>query len=104
MEACLNETAPVVRQVLDIVEQSVAVQPKLRELSAYYGSEDWHQDLWDYDAGKLPQGIRSGVLSENGIYDIYGIYGIYGIYNVLMDSREPAIIMLETAAEIMRQT
>ena len=92
MEAHLNEVAPIVRQMLDTVEQFAAVQPKLRELSAYYGSKDWQQDLADYDAGKLPKDIRCGVLSEDGIY------------NVLMDNREATITMLETVTEIMRQT
>ena len=46
------------------------MQPRIRELSSYYGSPAWKQDLADDEAGKLPAGLPRGVLSEDGIYNL----------------------------------
>ena len=42
----------------------------LQTMSDYYGSEDWFLDL-DYEEREgLPEGMTSGVLSEDGVYNI----------------------------------
>ena len=43
---------------------------KLRELDEYYGSEDWRKDLASDEAGLLPEDLKRGVLSEDGIYNV----------------------------------
>ena len=46
------------------------IQEAVQELSAYYGSENWHADLAEDEAGNLPADLKRGVLSEDGIYDV----------------------------------
>ena len=46
------------------------IQGDVQELSAYYGSESWHADLAEDEAGNLPADLKRGVLSEDGIYDV----------------------------------
>ena len=41
-----------------------------RELEAYYGSDDWKADFAADEAGRLPAGMKRGVLSEDGIYNV----------------------------------
>ncbi|MBR6344668.1 MAG: DUF4298 domain-containing protein [Lachnospiraceae bacterium] len=47
---------------------------KIQELEAYYGSDEWKQDLADDEAGRLPKGLKRGVLSEDGIYNLLERY------------------------------
>ena len=61
----------------------------MRELDAYYGSEEWRQDLADDEAGKLPAELRRGVLSEDGAY------------NALADYRRLLAEMLYAAADAL---
>ena len=42
----------------------------MQELSAYYGSEEWHADLAEDEAGNLPRDLKRGVLSQDGLYDL----------------------------------
>lgn len=42
----------------------------LRELSDYYGSDAWKRDLAAEEAGLLPQNLKRGVLSEDGIWNL----------------------------------
>ena len=44
------------------------------ELAAYYESAEWKEDFADDEAGRLPKGIKCGVLSEDGIYDLLERY------------------------------
>lgn len=70
MESCLDESAAAVRALSEALEQYEAVQPKLKKLSDYYGSTLWMKDFEDDEAGKLPEGIKRGVLSEDAVYDL----------------------------------
>ena len=47
-----------------------AIKKDVAELSKYYGSELWQQDFAADEAGKLPQGLKRGVLSEDGIWNL----------------------------------
>ena len=38
-------------------------------LSGYYGSEVWKQDFADDEAGLLPEDLKRGVLSEDGLWN-----------------------------------
>ena len=44
-------------------------QADLKELERYYTSEDWRRDFEDDEAGLWPEGLKRGVLSEDGIWD-----------------------------------
>ena len=47
-----------------------AVQEAIAVLKRYYGSDQWRQDFADDEAGLLPDGLKRGVLSEDGIWDL----------------------------------
>lgn len=39
-------------------------------LASYYESDDWKQDYADDEAGRLPEDLKRGVLSEDGIWNL----------------------------------
>ena len=43
---------------------------KLQELAAYYSSKQWRQDFDDDSAGKIPNNLKRGVLSEDAVYNL----------------------------------
>ena len=51
-----------------------AVKEDVAELSKYYGSDLWKQDLAADEAGKLPPDLKRGVLSEDGIWNLLSDY------------------------------
>jgi len=51
-----------------------AIKEDVAELSKYYGSDLWKLDLAADEAGKLPPGLKRGVLSEDGIWNLLTDY------------------------------
>ena len=47
-----------------------SVLPDLKELESYYTSPEWKEDHAADEAGLLPEGLKRGVLSEDGISDL----------------------------------
>lgn len=47
-----------------------SVLPELKELEAYYTSPLWKEDYAADEAGLLPEGLKRGVLSQDGISDL----------------------------------
>ena len=47
----------------------------VRQLEAYYTSDDWKRDYADDEAGLLPADLKRGVLSQDGIYDLLESFG-----------------------------
>lgn len=47
-----------------------SVLPGLKELEAYYTSPEWQEDYAADEAGLLPEGLKRGVLSQDGISDL----------------------------------
>ena len=47
-----------------------SVLPGLKELEAYYTSPEWKEDFEADEAGLLPEGLKRGVLSQDGINDL----------------------------------
>ena len=43
---------------------------KLEELTAYYESSSWLKDFDDSNKGKIPENLKCGVLSEDGVYNL----------------------------------
>lgn len=91
MEALLDETGDAVVALANALEDYAAIQAKVRRLSKYYGSDQWYDDLAADDAGKLPEDLKRGVLSQDLIYD------------VLVGNRENAVRMLELGTQIVKK-
>lgn len=47
-----------------------SVLPELKELEDYYTSPEWQEDYAADEAGLLPEGLKRGVLSQDGINDL----------------------------------
>ena len=90
METALNEIRAANETLEEALLRYEQAQNRANELSDYLGSDEWLAAREADDAGQLPAGLKRGVLSEDGAY------------NVLADNRETAIRMLEIATEVVR--
>ena len=70
MESCLDASEKAIRELSEALSAYEEAQLQYRELSDYYGSDQWMQDYADDEAGKLPRDLKRGVLSEDGVYDL----------------------------------
>ena len=69
-EMLLDRVAPVLRDLEEALDAFDGIQEDVRELSAYYESDEWRDDFETDEAGKLPADLKRGVLSEDSIYDV----------------------------------
>ena len=88
MEQHLDRASQAVMRLSAALDDYAEAQEALRELSTYYGSDEWRQDFADDEAGLLPNDLKRGVLSEDGIW------------NVLTDSSDLNSRIKEMAEEI----
>jgi multidrug resistance efflux pump len=70
MERRLDKALAAVKRLEAALDKYQAVQGDIVALDEYYGSELWRQDLADDEAGRLPEGLKRGVLSEDGIWNL----------------------------------
>ena len=70
MEERLNRVSDAVKRMSEALEAYESIKDDLNALNEYYGSEEWKQDLADDEAGLLPNDLKRGVLSEDGIWDV----------------------------------
>lgn len=70
MERRLNRALVAVKRLEAALDKWEAVQDDIAALDEYYGSEEWRQDYEDDEAGRLPEDLRRGVLSEDGIWNL----------------------------------
>ena len=70
MEKILDEAQSAVQELADALERYQAVKPRMDELEAYYTSRQWMQDYEDDSAGRLPQTLKRGVLSQDALYNL----------------------------------
>ena len=70
MERRLNRAVAAVKRLTAALDKYEAVQKDIVSLDEYYGSELWRQDFADDEAGHLPEGLKRGVLSEDGIWNL----------------------------------
>ncbi len=70
MEQLLNEASAAVESLDQALDRYAAVLTGLAELTAYYEDGRWSEDFEADAAGLLPQNLRRGVLTEDGVYDL----------------------------------
>ena len=70
MELRMERAARAVMELSAALENYEAVQEDITALEQYYSSEAWKQDYADDEAGLLPNSLRRGVLSEDGIWNL----------------------------------
>lgn len=54
----------------DLLKKGAPVGIMLQELTEYYENDQWIADYEIDEAGLLPQSLKRGVLSEDGIYNL----------------------------------
>ena len=74
MERCLVRATNAVRRFSLALNNYEAIKDDIAALDSYYGSETWRQDFADDEAGLLPEGLKRGVLSEDGIWNLLTDY------------------------------
>ena len=70
MEQRLDRASAAVMEFSAALDKYIAAQEALKALDEYYGSDEWKQDFADDEAGRLPQDLKRGVLSEDGIWNL----------------------------------
>ncbi len=70
MEQHLDRASQAVMKLSAALDDYAEVLTSIRELEKYYGSDDWKQDFADDEQGLLPQELKRGVLSEDGIWNV----------------------------------
>ena len=70
MEQHLDRASQAVMNLSAALDDYAEVLTSIRELEKYYGSDDWKQDFADDEQGLLPQDLKRGVLSEDGILNV----------------------------------
>ena len=70
MEQHLDRASQAVIRLSAALDDYAETQEAIRELSAYYGSNDWKQDYADDEQGLLPNDPKRGVLSEDAIWNL----------------------------------
>jgi len=70
MERRFVRVATSVKRLSTALDQFEAVQDDLAVLDQYYSSDEWREDFAADEAGLLPEGLKRGVLSEDGIWNL----------------------------------
>ena len=70
MEQLFDRASEAVTELSVALDKYQAAQEAIATLSAYYGSDEWKQDFADDEAGLLPAGLKRGVLSEDGLWNL----------------------------------
>lgn len=70
MEEKFNAAGAAVRALDRALDDYLGVQEDLRALEGYLSGAERREDLRADEAGLLPAGLRRGVLSEDGLYDL----------------------------------
>ena len=91
MERCLDASRAAVDRLAEAFDAYEAVLKDFFRLNDYYGSAAWVRDYEADEAGKLPAGLKRGVLSEDAVYDL------------LDDNHELAVRMLKTITKALEK-
>ena len=74
MEQHLDKAQAAIKSLEQAIEQYADAQESINKLKTYLGSKEWKKDYRDSEAGKMPYGLKCGVLSEDGIWNMLNDY------------------------------
>lgn len=69
MEQILDELTEASEALTAALAHFRELEADARRLEAYYTSAEWILDFEDDAAGKLPEDLKRGVLSEDAVFD-----------------------------------
>ncbi len=70
MEQALDISEAGIAAMREALEAYHAAQDKIQELFMYYSSRQWMDDYDDGCAGKLPNDLKCGVLSQDAVHSM----------------------------------
>lgn len=70
MEDCFDEVTSMLAELDGTIGKWEDAKDQLEVLKDYMASGDWRKDYEADEAGKLPAGLKRGVLSQDGLYDL----------------------------------
>ena len=70
MESIMERAELAVTNLQRALEAYQHMDAEIDELESYYESSLWRQDFDDDRAGKIPQELKRGVLSEDGVWNL----------------------------------
>lgn len=70
MERAFVRASAALKRLSSALDKFEEAKEDIAALNAYYGSNLWKQDFADDEAGRLPQDLKRGVLSEDGIWNV----------------------------------
>ena len=70
MEGRFDEAVAAVKELSAALDRYEAAQEDIAALKEYYGSKSWKKDYADDESGRLPEGLKRGVLSEDGLWNL----------------------------------
>ena len=70
MEQYLDEANASIAELTAALNQYDAVQDKIHALTSYYDGGTWREDYEADEAGRLPKGLKRGVLSQDALYNL----------------------------------
>ena len=70
MESYLDEAGEALSELAEALDRYEKIQSKYYKLEEYYSSQKWMDDFEADEAGKLPEDLKRGVLSEDAVYDL----------------------------------
>ena len=74
VEALFDKSEEVGKRLEAALEDFAKLERDIAKLEAYYNSPQWRKDFEADEAGKLPQDLKRGVLSEDGIWNLLSNY------------------------------
>ena len=91
MEQRLNRTRDLVDRLDALLDEFERNEPAYRELSSYYSSQEWFDDVAAQEAGQIPADVPCAVLSEDAAFNLFG------------DHVQTAIRMLELGTAMVKE-
>ena len=70
MERRFRAVSTALKRLNAALDKWEAVQDDIAALSEYYSSQEWRKDFEDDEAGLLPEDLKRGVLSEDGLWNL----------------------------------
>ena len=70
MESLLDKAITRLDTLDKMIAEYKEFQPEIKKLEEYYTSQQWKDDFAMDEAGELPDKLKRGVLSEDGIYNL----------------------------------
>ena len=69
MERQLNQLLAALHAMNKALSTLAKAHNAAQALSDYYGSAEWRKDFADDEAGRLPENLKRGVLSEDAVWN-----------------------------------